>query len=202
MTDIIVGEIVRVVISYSGPAASIAQNVFYWECKVANCAEATALEEVTDWFEAEWLDNWSNLTGDQCVAFLLEMDIVNGDGTVDRNIGDSDIETTGIGSKDILPAAVAGYMQGDTERSNSTGRKFVPFLAEVNQEDGLWTSGTTAFLADMLANLFETIVINLLADFVPGVISRVTSSFQEYQGSGYTTNVPAYQRRRKPNVGS
>jgi hypothetical protein len=37
---------------------------------------------------------------------------------------------------------------------------------------------------------------------LPGVVSRVTQLFYEFTGSGYTTDIPAYQRRRKVNVGS
>lgn len=202
MADINVGEIIRVVVSYSGPAASIAQNVFYYECQVANANPATALSQVGTWFEDNWLTQWASLADSNAKAFLLEMDILNGDGTVDRNVGTYDLDESGDLTGDILPGGVAGYMQADTERTGSRGRKFVPFIGEDFATEGLWTAGALGILADMLTDLLEPIIINLLTDFVPGILSRVDESFHEFIGSGYATNVPAYQRRRKPNVGS
>lgn len=202
MGDIQIGEIVRVVISFGAPGASIAQNVFYYECQSSSADEQTALADVTTLFAANYLDNWATISEAECDAFLLEMDIVNGDGTVDRNIGDSDPDVQGDVTGDILPAANSGYLQANTERANSLGRKFVPFLLEGDQTDGYWVASVTSTLADMLADWLTILIVDTTADLVPGVVSRVTQTFLEFLGSGYVTNVPAYQRRRKPNVGS
>lgn len=202
MANISEGEIIRVVLSYNGPGASVAQNVFYFECQDAAAEEQTALQDVSDWFVANWLAEWDGVAADTAEAFLIEMDILNGDGTVDRNIGDDDISVFGTQASDVLPAAVSGYMQADSERGGSLGRKYVPFVSENAPIDGLYGAGTTAFFADMLVDWITTITVDIAAHFVPGILSRITESFQEFLGSGYTTNVPAYQRRRKPNVGS
>lgn len=202
MGDIQIGEIVRVVISYGAPGASIAQNVFYYENSVTSADEQTTLANVNSHFASNWLDRWSDNADASASAFLLEMDIVNGDGTVDRNIGDADPQISGGITGDILPAAVSGYMQANTERSNSLGRKFVPFLTETAQTDGFWESTVVTALADMLVDWLTPIVVDTTATLIPGVVSRVTQLFLEFLGSGYSTNVPAYQRRRKPTVGS
>lgn len=202
MADIQIGEIVRVVISFASPGASVAQNVFYFELQTSSADEATTLEDTGDWFVANFLNTWSNISDASCEAFLLEMDILNGDGTVDRNIGDYATGVFGQGADDILPAAAAGYMQANSERSNSLGRKFIPFLMEVNQTDGFWTSATVSALAAILVDYLTAFAVDTTAFLVPGILSRVTQTFQEFLGSGYVTNVPAYQRRRKPTVGS
>ncbi len=202
MGDIQIGEIVRVVISYGSPGASIAQNVFYFECQDSSADEATALADVTALFAANYLDAWKDMTDTSVDAFLLEMDIVNGDGTVDRNIGDSDPDVQGTATSEVLPAACSGYMQANTERSNSLGRKFVPFMIEAFQTDGFWDAGATAALALMLSDWMTVLIVDTTASLIPGVVSRVTQAFLEFTGSGYITNVPAYQRRRKPTVGS
>ena len=202
MADILIGEIIRVVLSYGSPGASIAQNVFYYELQSQDADPAQLLADYVILIKAGWLNEWKSVSDASCDCFLLEMDIVNGDGTVDRNIGDADPDVQGIGTGEILPAAVAGYMQANTERANSLGRKFVPFLIEDHQVDGFWSSGATGTLADMLAEWLTIFIVDTAADMVPGIVSRVTQTFQEFLGSGYATNVPAYQRRRKPNVGS
>jgi hypothetical protein len=202
MTDILVNEIVRGVLSYAGPAASIAQNVFFWEVQTANCTPSTLLSELGEWFEDNWLTEWAAMADSNANAFLLELDVLNGDGTVNRNIGSYDLDVDGLVAGDQMPAAVAGYMQADSERTGSRGRKFVPFISADNAADGAWGAGTLANLADLLAMLVESVTINLLSDLVPGILSRVDESFYEFIGSGYATNIPAYQRRRKPNVGS
>lgn len=202
MGDIQVGEIVRLVLSYGSPGASIAQNVFYFECQASSADEATTLADMTTHMTNNWLAQWKTISEAAVDCFLLEMDIINPDGTVDRNIGDSDPDVQGDLTGDILPAAVSGYMQANTERSNSLGRKFVPFITEAGQEDGFWDSALVGVLADLLTNYLSILVVDTTADMVPGVLSRVTNTFLEFLGSGYTTNVPAYQRRRKPTVGS
>lgn len=202
MTDIQIGEIVRVVLSFGAPGASIAQNVFYFELQDSTADAATVLSDVNAWFVANYLDRWSDNADGDSECFLLEMDIVNGDGTVDRNIGDAAPDVAGGITGDILPAAVSGYFQANTERSNSLGRKFVPFFTETAQTDGFWAPTVTTALADLLVDYLASIVVDTTATLVPGVVSRVTQLFLEFIGSGYATNVPGYQRRRKPTVGS
>lgn len=202
MTTLNIGDIVRVVISFSAPGASTAQNVFYFEVQDSSADGPTALSDVTTWFAANYLTEWKQLADTGVEAWLLEMDVLNGDGTVNFNVGDDDPAVTGLAVSEILPAAVSGYLQANTERVKSIGRKYVPFLSESNQVDGFLSSAATDVLADMLVDWVTTIIVDTTASLVPGVLSRVTQTFQEFLGSGFTTNVPAYQRRRKPNVGS
>lgn len=202
MTTLNIGDIVRVVISFASPGASTAQNVFYFEVQDASADGPTALTDVNDWFVANYLAEWATISDASCEAFLLEMDVLNGDGTVAFNVGDEDPDVVGTGAADILPAAVSGYLQANSERVTSLGRKYVPFITESQQTDGFLSSFATDALADMIVDWVTPIVIDTVSTLVPGILSRVTQTFQEFLGSGFTTNVPAYQRRRKPNVGS
>ena len=202
MSTIALNDIVRVVLSFGAPGASIAQNVFYFECQDSSADGTTALADVTAWFIANYLASWAEVADSSVECFLLEMDVINGNGTVAFNIGESDPDLAGTGAGDILPAAVSGYMQATSQRVKSLGRKYIPFIMEEQQTDGYFSVGTVDAFADMLVDWVTPIVVDTVATLVPGVLSRVTESFQEFLGSGYTTNVPAYQRRRKPNVGS
>lgn len=199
---VVIGDIVRAVLSFNIEGSSVAQNVFTFELQDSNVDDEQMLADLLSWFEDTWLTDWDGLAEVEAVCFLLEVDILNGDGTVAKNIGDEGLNWPGVQTTDILPAAVAGYLQADTERTGSLGRKFIPGISEGGIENGKFNSTLVAILAVLLVDLLESIVVDTTGMLVPGVLSRVTSSFQEFLGSGYTVNVPAYQRRRKPNVGS
>lgn len=197
-----IGEIIRAVISYNIANGSVAQNVFTFELQDDAVDEEQMLADMLTWFEDTWATDWDGIADVGAVIFLLEVDVLNGDGTVNRNIGDEGMNWPGIQVGDILPAATAGYIQLDSERTGSLGRKFIPGISELLCDEGVWNSTCMATLAFLLLDILEIITVDTTGSLVPGILSRVTSSFQEFTGSGYTVNVPAYQRRRKPNVGS
>jgi hypothetical protein len=197
-----IGSIVRAVVSYYHPAGSIAQNVFFYEMQDKAADESNLLDDLETWFIAAWLGNWDDLADNTTYASLLDVDVVNGAGEVTQNIGQKVLAHFGVGTGETSPAAVSGYIHRETERAGSLARKYVPFIAEGNITDGLLTAGAFVYLVNLIGNMGATVTVDGTGKLVPGVLSRVTQSFQEMGSGTYATNVPAYQRRRKPDVGS
>lgn len=195
-------EIIRAVLSYTHPAGSVAQNVFTWELQDEDTADGEILDGIDAWVDAEWADTWINIADSNVMLYLCEVDVLNANGTVKRNIGEEIYAHTGVNVGDVTGAAVSGFFQMDTARPKSFGRKYTPGVPEAAIDEG--TIGA-AFLAQLVALFLVTttgIDIGIAGLLAPGILSRVTEGFLEFTGAGYSTDVPAYQRRRKPGVGS
>ena len=195
-------EIIRAVVSYSHPAGSICQNVFTWELQDEDTADGVILTALDDWVEVDWGDLWAQVADSNALIYLTEVDVLNLDGTVKRNIGETLTVQAGQIVGEVLPAAVSGFFQGGTERPKSFLRKYVPAISETGSVEGILSAAYLGVLVQLLAEATTDVPVGVIGLLVPGVLSRVTSTFQEATGGGYATDVPAYQRRRKPGVGS
>ncbi|MCK5318404.1 MAG: hypothetical protein KAJ55_10830 [Anaerolineales bacterium] len=197
-----IGEIIRCVLSYSHPAGSIMQNVFTWEVQDEAVSDIQILDAIDVWIDDEWVVFWEAFANDDVLLFLNEVDVLNGDGTVLRNIGEELQAHYGVNASEVLPAANSGFIQAVTERAKSLGRKYVPGAPETAVLDGYFTAANLGYLVGMAAAWVTGIDVGTTGLLAPGVLSVVTELFLEFTGSTYATDVPAYQRRRKPNVGS
>ena len=197
-----IGEIIRIAAFFTHPAGSVAQNVFIYEVQDSVVDDADLLSDYQAWFFTDWIDNWQDLANDQCVCDYLEFDVLNGDGTVKRNIGPHDFDSAGLLTGEPTSAGVAAYLQATSERTKSLGKKYIPSLDETMITDGQLNATAIAKMAVLLLEYMEVVPVGTSTMLVPGVLSRVTETFQEFTGSGYITDIPAYQRRRKPGVGS
>lgn len=197
-----IGEIIRAVISYHCPNASVGQNTFTWELTIASADEQDILDDLEDWAHIDWGNEWDNLAATVSGIDLIEVDIINLDGTVNRNIGSAVIIHPGVNPVQPTSAAVSGYFQAETARTKTLGKKYPPFLNEDGIDSGLLNAGALAAITALFGVYIDPIALTVAGVLLPGVVSRVTQLFYEFTGSGYTTDIPAYQRRRKVNVGS
>lgn len=111
----------------------------------------------------------------------------------------------GTAIDDPLPAGVAALVKFTTALRKHGGRKFVGGLTEAsNDTDGSWTAATVAVLGNYGAALLTPIAAVDGGDSVLG-------DYVTLNQAGFATNTmdgvvvddrPAYQRRRKLNVGS
>lgn len=197
-----IGEFARMALSYTHPNGSVGQNVFYWELQSATCTDEELADAVDDWITNDWGPEWTNIGMADATIIQADLDIVNGDGTVDRNIGTESYSIAGNSSAIGLAPGVAGFIQATTDTAKTVGKKYVPYLGVASIDDGIWISATVSVLAQLFADYISPLVPAVGAVLAAGVVSRVTETFHEFTGGGLITDIPAYQRRRKPNVGS
>lgn len=197
-----VNDLVRVVISYSSPNASIAQNVFLYRMQAQPAADLDLMTDVRDYFIAQHLDNWADMAATTSKAFLIEFDIISLLGLVDRNLGEFDLDVPGTVVSDPPSAAVSAYNQVTTERTRSVIKKYWPFIAEEIIGGGALGGPGIALMALILLDMLDSISITGGGNLKPGIRSTVDDTFYQIVQAGYVTDIMAYQRRRKPGVGS
>ena len=196
-----VGEIARGTVSYEVPGASLNQNVFYWDLSLLGQTDSAVFIEIANWITFSWANNWADSADSNVVLNNLAVDIVNTDGTVDRNLGSQTFNIPGDDMGHVLPAANSGFLQANTGIPKSRGRKFIPGGQDTDVTEGLWNTLYLAYLVALLGPYLTIIDVGGLSNLNPGVLATVLQTFLQFSGSAETTNVPAYQRRRKPGVG-
>lgn len=195
--------ILRIVASALWTDGNVNQNVF--NAVISGGGGPYSDSDVADDAE-DWLDDmFANLTSGQS-------DEIDGNEVVvykwDAGGGDWDEVASQSWSwnptntGDQLPRGVAPLVRLWTEDPDVQGKKYLFGTCEGNSTDGLLTS---AFLIDMLAfaaDWYLPFVGSATgATFTPGIWSVVGSLFVAGVDHIAASAIPAYQRRRKRNVG-
>lgn len=195
------GEIFRAALHYLIPGASDVLNVFTWEYNGSGDDDADVLSQLDVWFTNIWGPIWDNIASTDNDMSFIEVDVINPDGTVDRNIGQSATPVAGLQASDTEPAPVSGLIIADTAVAKTRGKKYVPGAGDAKIVDGVFDATTTNDLLALLAAWLLPITVTGINTLEPGVLSRPAQAFRAFTGSGIVSSVPAYQRRRKLNVG-
>jgi hypothetical protein len=103
---------------------------------------------------------------------------------------------------DQFPRGVAGLVRLWTTDPDVQGKKYIPGLTEGAADDGLFTASVITKLLAFAADWYLPFVGSASgATFTPGVWSVVGTVFRAAVDHFATSTIPAYQRRRKRNVG-
>jgi hypothetical protein len=197
-----VGEIIRAAVLYDIANASEAQNVFTWVLTGGNETDANVVSYLSSWFTNSWGDKWADLASQDNNIVGLIIDVINADGTVKRSLGTETLAVQGTVAGTTDSAAVSGFMYNNTERPKTRGRKFVPGLADSVVQGGAIQPLPLADLALLAILWLQDVALTGGASLSPGVLSTVDALFYLFSAVVAITDIPAYQRRRKPNVGS
>lgn len=107
----------------------------------------------------------------------------------------------GLSAQDPIPSGAAGLVTFPTIIPKTRGRKFIAGLVESYTTDGYF-NGTALGVLDLYGDsLIGTQVGGNASEFRFGVVMVPSGIFRAYV-SYQTSNIPAYQRRRKVGVGS
>lgn len=196
------GEIVRVVIKYAMPNASEMLNVLHYALTAAGIDDDDLLDSMATWCTDVWADSWAELASDDATVVSIGLDIVNTDGTVKRNIGTELIGVTGDDPGTNTSAGVAGYILANTSNPKARGSKYLPGITETALDNGKFSAAAVGDLAAMLVIYLANITIPGGIVLEPGLLSKATAAFIPFVAAGLINDIPAYQRRRKPFVGS
>lgn len=197
-----IGEIFRATVNYSVPASSEAQNVFHWVLETATIEDFKIFDEISRWVEFDWGDHWAQIGSDDSTIESVKVDVVDIDGTIVRAVGLAVIGLSGGEAGGVVSAAVSAYMLLKTVRPKVRGSKYIPAMSESSIDNGALNTAALAQMAFLLIEYATTLNPEGAAELVPGVPSRSLMVFQNFLDTGLIENIPAYQRRRKPNVGS
>lgn len=195
-------ENLRVVCRYSAPNSSEMLCVHMFQYTGAGDTDADVLTACDTFFTAEWGPDWQAMASVDHSFDEIELDVLKDNGEVKRNIGSAAIGLAGLVAADMEPSGIAALLTADTSLPKQRGRKYVPGLADISIVDGLIAAATIANLVLLVIEYLDTITGILAGELTPGVLSRPLGDFKAFVSSGAVTDIPAYQRRRKPNVGS
>lgn len=200
----IVGEILRLTLFYSAANASVMQTVHTYQLTTGPVPDNEVIESLTGWVANVWYPDWRAFCSNEVTLDGWQADILNADGTVARNLGAlSALNLAGAVISDNDAAAVAAYMQANTAVPKTRGRKFVPGVADERIQNGVLNATSVSQLALLaLTYIAERTVTGGAGVLTAGVLSKTLQQFVPFINSVVVTDVPAYQRRRKPNVGS
>lgn len=199
-----VSDFLRVVLSMATAEGNLIQNVFAVTPTSTGTGldEADVISDLTDWVD----DMMANVgayvksTTDPVETRIYKWDSVNDDW--DEVGTGSPVFTTGdTGQR--LPSGVAALINARTTDPDVSGKKYLGGFTEVAWDDGNWVAAFLTALANFAADWgAEFTGAATGADFQP-VIWSPTNQTGYIMSEVYTVpTVAAYQRRRKPGVGS
>lgn len=195
-------EIFRAAVHYTILNSSDVLNVFWWLYTGAGDPDADVLDEIEDFLESSWGVDWAANSSTDANMNFVDVDVINLDGTVLRNIGTALLDVDGTTGTDAEPGVVSQLITADTVLPKVRGRKFVPGIDDTLLVDGLLTSAALTNLVLMALDYTDPLTAGLVGVLTPGVLRKAAMLWEEFIGTATVSDVPAYQRRRKPNVGS
>ena len=195
------GEILQVSARYAIPNSGEAINVFTWRL-LREISDSDLVTLVTFWLDTTWGGRWDDLASGACTLVDGVVTIIDTAGDILRNLGTAPVNIDGIDVGTADAAGVAGLLVAYVVGAGRQGRKYVPGIADTRLSNGIFNADTMTKLA-LLASVWVDVVMGSgQPTLQPGILSRVTQTFYPFRKEAGITDVPAYQRRRRPGSGS
>lgn len=196
-------SILRVVASFLWTDGNVNQNVF--NCSISGTGapwdEADVVADCEDWLDDMYLNIAGGMSdeidGNEIVVY--KYDVVGDDWD---EVGSEAWLYNPSAAGDQLPRGVAGLVRLWTADPDVQGKKYLGGMTEGTTTDGLFVAGTVSDFLDFAADWYTPFAGGLTtATFTPGVWSVVQKTLFLGINHVATSTIPAYQRRRKRNVG-
>lgn len=200
---IVTGDVLKVVAAMLWTDGNVVQNVF--ALKVSGAGSPFADQDILDDCE-DWLDNmYLNLTascsddldGNECIVYKYDVPGADWD-----EVGSNAFVWDPTNVTGQLPRGVAGLVRLWTTDPDVQGKKYLPGFSEGSLTDGLFVGGLLTVMLAFAADWYLPFVgATSGATLTPGVWSVVQLAFLAAVDHVAASAIPAYQRRRKRNVG-
>jgi len=201
--SITVGDILRVVASFVWDDGEINQNVFNAVIGGSGgpFTDDDIVDDAEDWLQQMYIEVISDMapeiSGSACYVYVY--DSVDDDWDEVGTIGFS---FTPTGATDELPRGVAALVNAYTSDPDVQGKKYLPAFIEGAVQNGLFSASVLVHMVDLLgvwSAPFSGAVSG--ASWIPAIWSPTETNAFAMSESGAASAIPAYQRRRKNNVG-
>lgn len=201
--SIVVGDVLKVVTSLVWTDGEINQNVYNAVIGGSGgpYTDGDIVDDAGDWMDQIYANMAARcsdeIDGSQVQVYVY--DAIDDDWDEVGSAGWTFNPTT---AGDQLPRGVAGLVVAKTTDPDVSGKKYIPALTEDSIIDGLYSSGyltaAVAFAIDWLTGFTGA---TSGASWVPGIWSPTETNFFAATLAYLVSAIPAYQRRRKNNVG-
>lgn len=197
-----IGQAVKAVVHIIMPQSVDHVNVFYFESAFqADQDDDDVVAAVETWVEALYT-TIDDLLSDELTMGDVEVYKYDSGQTRWDLIGTADPSVTFAATSEMLPHGVSALVRAYTTNPRVISRKYIGGLTEGAQEDGVWNAAALSALADFgnaWDNTSQVTVNNLLA---PACWSTKVNDVYGLNDTEIALANPAYQRRRRPGVGS
>lgn len=201
--SIVTGDILKIVASMLWTDGNVNQNVY--NAVVTGGGGPWTDSDIVDDAEA-WLDNlYLNMTTycsdeiDGNEVLVYKWDSVGQDWD---EVGSQSWTWNPTAATQQLPRGVAALLRLWTDDPDVQGKKYIPAITEGHLTDGLFDAGLITNLLAMAADWYLPFAgATSAATWTPGVWSVVGKVLEAAVDHFATSTIPAYQRRRKRNVG-
>lgn len=203
------GEVIKAVVTITGPTAGFAQNVFYWRLddsvpdNPSNSQILSAVDTRLDDMYSKIDDGMAtDYDVDDFVLSKIEWNVDHWE-TVE-NLGESTLAIAGVYVGDSVPHGVAGIVTAQTLRPQTRARKFLAGLGEVEIADSTLSGALLGWIAQFIISWLTNQAVVGSAELVPVVVGQSGPSAGLIYAliSAGASALAGYQRRRKPGVGS
>lgn len=196
-------SVLRVVASMLWTDGNINQNIY--NAKVSGGGAPWDNQDIVDDAEA-WMDNiYLNMTGsvsdqlDGNEIIVYKYDVVGADWD---EVSSQSWGWNPTSADHQLPRGVAALLRLWTTDPDVQGKKYIPGTVEADVTDGLYNAATLTPLLAMAADWYTPFTgASSGATWTPGIWSVAGSLFVAGINHIAANAIPAYQRRRKRNVG-
>ncbi len=197
------GTVLRCVASMLWSDGGINQNVF--NCLVSGGSgpwdDTDIIDDVEAWFDNMYANLTSrtadNLDGNETIVYKWDTVGLDWD-----EVGSQTFTWNPVAADSYQARGVAGLVRLWTTDPDVQGKKYLPGATEAQMSDGLYIAAYLTALLAFGADWYLPFTGGVSgATFTPGVWSVVGSVFQAGVDHIAASSIPAYQRRRKRNVG-
>lgn len=197
------GDILRIVASFLWTDGNVNQNVYNVKMSGAGAPwdDSDIIDDAEDWLDNMYLNLVNSLSdeidGNEVLVYKYD---AGGDDW--DEVGSQAWTFDPTVTQDQMPRGVAGLVRLWSTDPDVQGKKYIPGLTEGSATDGLLTSSVITNLLAFAADWYLPFVgATSGGTFTPGIWSVVGTVFRAAVDHVATSTIPAYQRRRKRNVG-
>lgn len=201
------GDVLKVVVDILAPDSVICQNVYHYQLSDEipdNPTDAQIMDVINTAMDAIytlWDDEMNvSYTVDVARVDRVEWDAVNSIWEVVEFIGSTLLDHDGLGISDGVPHGVAANITFSTSDPKRRARKFFPGASEDGVLQSTWIAAVLTVLGNMGAQMLVDRAIIGSAELVPGIATNLGTFLPILVAT--VNSIAAYQRRRKPGVGS
>lgn len=196
-------EAIKVVQAFVLPETVEALNVYYFQTDFQeDQEEEDIVTTLATWIEVLYAEIETNISLEVAGGLMKVYRGVIGVPYEWDKIGEASPVFDFALATDMLPHGCSALLRAYTTRGKTIGRKYIPGFAEGAQLDGTWVASAVTNLIAAAAAWGTNAAVDGNNRLAPGVFSTTTELIHPMTDEFVVPVHPAYQRRRRPGVGS
>jgi hypothetical protein len=201
------GDVLKCTVEISAPDSVVMNMVYHYQLSdptpdsPSDLQILTALDNEMTEIYGSWDDEMADeYTIEEGQVARVEWDAVDGVWEIVEDIGEFLINIPGLAISPSVPHGVAACITFPTDKPKTRGRKYFPGAANDGITESSWIAAVLTVLGTIGASILSDRTVLGSAVLVP-VVASITG-LPEPLLIASVNAISAYQRRRKPGVGS